>query len=367
MEFRNALPHLGALEWDVRGYKIDGQPRFLVSGEFHYFRVPAADWERRLKLFKETGGNCIATYIPWILHEPAEGNIRFGDVPERDLDSFLRLCRKLGLYVICRPGPYQYSEMKYAGLPGWLQQHYPELLARNVHGGIMVRESVSYLHPVFLEKSKRWFDAVCPIIAKHTVAKGGAVAYAQFDNELIGVHEWYGGWDYNPETMGFGRSDGRYPRFLAEQYGDIAKLNLAYGTTFAGFADVRPIDPAAIRNVPDRRRAKDYQDFYFGTVTEFALILTNWMREAGIDCDFIHNSANADSNAYHYEMAKRLGSRFLLGTFTRNARFVRRRAAPPHRQTAAGRFGCEHGGFHSNETGRIREAWRKAAAGACDP
>ena len=119
---------------DGTSYFIDGKPVFLVSGEFHYFRVPQADWRRRLELFKAAGGNAVATYIPWILHEPTEGDIRFGDTPTRDLEGFLRLCRELEIFVTCRPGPYQYSEMKYDGLPGWLCDNYPEIQARNVDG-----------------------------------------------------------------------------------------------------------------------------------------------------------------------------------------------------------------------------------------
>lgn len=50
-------------------YYLNGKPTFLYSGEFQYFRVPRKDWKTRLALFKEAGGNCIATYTPWLLHE----------------------------------------------------------------------------------------------------------------------------------------------------------------------------------------------------------------------------------------------------------------------------------------------------------
>jgi len=178
--------NLPTVQWNERGYTVGGKPTFLVSGEFHYFRVPKSDWERRLKLFKEAGGNSIATYIPWILHEPTEGDIRFGDQPYRDLDGFLTLCRELEIYVTARPGPYQYSEMLFDGLPGWLCENYPEILARNVKGEAFRKSSVSYLHPLFLKKARTWFSKVAPVIAKHTVSRGGAVVFAQFDNELMG-------------------------------------------------------------------------------------------------------------------------------------------------------------------------------------
>lgn len=299
------------IEWDVKSYEINGKREFLVSGEFHYFRVPKKDWESRLKLFLEAGGNCVATYIPWILHEPVEGDFRLGDIPERDLEGFLKLCNEMGIYVICRPGPYQYSEMKHCGLPGWLCRDYTEIHARDINGRMMVTDSVSYLHPTFLEKVKSWFDYICPVISRYTVNNGGPTAFVQFDNELIGIHEWFGGWDYNPETMGFGKEDGRYACFLKNRYGSIGSLNQAYGTEFAGFMDVRPIIG---QSTGDRRRAKDYQDFYFGTVAEYACVLTGWMREAGIDCDFIHNSGNSHSNSYYLEMNKKLGENFILGS-----------------------------------------------------
>ena len=52
------------MKWDKHSYIINGERKFLVSGEIHYFRVPKSDWEKRLLLLKEAGGNCVATYIP---------------------------------------------------------------------------------------------------------------------------------------------------------------------------------------------------------------------------------------------------------------------------------------------------------------
>ena len=141
------------LTWNKDHYLCDGKPAYLISGELHYFRTPCDDWERRLTLFKEAGGNCIATYIPWILHEPTEGDIRFSDVSYRDLEGFFNLCKKLDIYVIARPGPYQYSELKYNGLPGWLCENYPEIRAKDIYNREFMKSSVSYMHPVFLQKT----------------------------------------------------------------------------------------------------------------------------------------------------------------------------------------------------------------------
>jgi beta-galactosidase len=296
-------------------YLIDGRPAILYSGEFHYFRVPKADWRRRMQLFKEAGGNCIATYIPWLIHEPAEGDFRFGGQDGvLDLEGFLETAREAGLYVIARPGPYQYSELKYDGLPGWLCENYPQLRAHGLDGRPFRTSSISYLHPLFLDKARTWFARVCPIIARHTATRGGPVAFAQLDNEMTGIHVWFGSLDYNAEAMGIGQADGRFTRFLRERYGQVGALNRAWRTRCAAFEDARPIAPAEANTPAKVRRAKDYFDFYLGTVAEYAGILTGWMREHGIDVPIVHNSANPGMNPCFLETARALGGQFLLGS-----------------------------------------------------
>ncbi|HEY5561041.1 MAG TPA: beta-galactosidase [Clostridiaceae bacterium] len=303
-----------SINWDSKSYKIDGQPEFLVSGEFHYFRVPKKEWEVRLNLFKEAGGNCVATYVPWILHEPSEGDFRLGDIPERDLEGFLDLCKKLEIFVICRPGPYQYSEMKYDGLPQWLIKNYKEILANDIKGNILRHSSISYLHPKFLEKARLWYEKICPIISKWTLSKGGPVAFIQFDNELGGIHEWFGGLDYNKEAMGLGDENGRFPLFLREKYKETSLLNISYGTDFNSFKDAYPISSEDIKNDFDRLRVKDYQEFYFTVIASYAEILVNWFKEFNIDCNIVHNSANPTMNSYFLETIDKLKGGFLLGS-----------------------------------------------------
>lgn len=305
---------MNQITWDQKSYLLNGERKFLVSGEFHYFRVPKQDWEKRLILLKEAGGNCVATYIPWILHEPVEGDIRFGDIPQRDLTDFLELCKKLDLLVVCRPGPYQYSELKYDGLPGWLCENYPEILARDINNKIFRGSSVSYLHPVFLEKVKKWFDVVCPLVAKYMVSKDGPIAMVQIDNELMGIHEWFGTWDYNHDTMGFGIENGRYPAFLRKRYCDIKSLNAAYSSTYRQFHEVFPINKEESGEKEEKRRNKDYQDFYFHIIAEYVSTLHHWLRETGINCQIVHNSGNPNMNSYFLETVKLLGKEFLLGS-----------------------------------------------------
>jgi len=297
-------------------YSVDGRPFYLNAGEFHYFRVPKTDWRRRMELFKEAGGNCLATYIPWLIHEPEEGAFVFdAGNGVTDLEGFLRLAEEMGLYVIARPGPYQYSELIYGGLPGWLFDRYPEVQARTLEGQPFGLPSVSYLHPTFLAKVRNWFSAVCPILTRHTVNQGGPIAFTQIDNELMGIHIWFGGLDYHPDAMGIGDHQGRYPRFLSERYGDIAHLNARYGTAYGSFTDVMPLAPhKASGELESVRRLRDYFDFYRAATTEYAIELATMLRELGIDTPLLHNSANPNMNAYFVEMTRALGDGFLLGS-----------------------------------------------------
>ena len=46
---------MSTFSFDRMGFQVDGQDAYLVSGEFHYFRVPRPYWADRLKKLKECG------------------------------------------------------------------------------------------------------------------------------------------------------------------------------------------------------------------------------------------------------------------------------------------------------------------------
>lgn len=185
----------GQFGWDSVSAFINGERRFLISGEFHYFRVPKEAWRERLRLLKAAGGECVATYIPWILHEPEDGRILFDDCPMRDLSDFLRTVKEEGLMAIVRPGPYQYSELVYDGLPQWLIDGHPEIAKRHQDGRPVRLASVDYNHPYFLERTRLYFKSVADVIRPHMAENGGCIALVQLDNEMCGIHTWFG---YNP-------------------------------------------------------------------------------------------------------------------------------------------------------------------------
>lgn len=308
IERRNRM----SIEIKNRSYYIDGKQEFLYSGEFHYFRVPKCDWERRLVALKEMHGNCIATYVPWIIHEPTEGNIVWDDVDGRDLTSFLELCSKLKINVILRPGPLQYAELIYQGLPGWLYDKYPQIQVRRLDGSTFYK-TPSYMHPVFLEKTRIYFKAFADFTRKYMSKNGGPVSIVQVDNENMGLHVWRGTLDYNFETYGIGKEDGHYPQFLKNKYGTVERMNQAYFTEYTTFAEVYP-ERKAPNNLSLCRQKKDYFDFYLEMNAKYLRILADWLREDGIEELICHNSGSPAMNGYFDQAVELMGENFMLGS-----------------------------------------------------
>lgn len=302
------------ITFDKKGFQIDGADSFLISGEFHYFRVPKTDWRRRMRLFREAGGNTLATYVPWLIHEPEEGKILFDDVPCRALTDFLKTAGEEGLQVVLRPGPYSYSELLNSGMPSWLVDHYDALMAKNIRGKTFHPDTISYLHPLFLKKVRPFYRAFAQTVKPFMAENGGPVCMLQVDNELGGVHIWRGSLDYNRETMGIGIPGGRYPRFLERKFGMVQELNRFYGTAFENFASVMPVEKVDGQDIFSCRRARDYYDFYCGTLAEFAALLKRWLLEDGLSGPFCHNSANPGMNSMFLETVEAMGEDFLLGS-----------------------------------------------------
>ncbi len=304
-----------AVSWNKISYLVDGQPVFLYSGEMHYFRIPPKDWRRRMRLLKKAGGNALATYVPWLIHEPAEGSFAFKSKDRKlNLEDFLSIAEEEGLHVIARPGPYQYSELVCDGLPRWLCDNYPALRAKTWEGESFRQSSVSYLHPLFLEKAAKWFDVVIPMLAKFQTSRGGPIAFVQVDNEIGGIQKWFYGADYNPETLGLGSEDGLYASFLKGKYASVAELNCLCGSSFKSFAEARPPKPGQPSNLNELRAHKDYVEFFFRSLGVYCQRLASMFRERGIDVPLITNSPNPDSNVWFADAVKSVPEPFLLGS-----------------------------------------------------
>ncbi|MGW6011201.1 glycoside hydrolase family 35 protein [Streptomyces sp. NPDC055210] len=146
-------------------FLVDGRPVRLLSGALHYFRVHEGQWGHRLAMLRAMGLNCVETYVPWNLHEPAPGVYRDVDA----LGRFLDAAHAAGLWAIVRPGPYICAEWENGGLPHW------------VTGGLGAR--IRTRDEGFLGPVRRWFARLLPQIVPRQFDRGGPVVMVQVENE----------------------------------------------------------------------------------------------------------------------------------------------------------------------------------------
>ncbi len=173
--------HPHRIRYDGLSLFVENKPFFLYSGCFHYYRCPKAMWRNRFEKIKEAGFNTVQTYIPWNISERQKpASLKdFSHVDLTDLDEWLQMAtEEFGLYVTIRPGPYICAEWDTGGFPQWLITYKPKR-----YRGEWLRSDDS----LFMAWSRHWYDAVCPVIAKHQlsrkpVGKAGVFLF-QVENE----------------------------------------------------------------------------------------------------------------------------------------------------------------------------------------
>src|SRR4051812_15818209 len=172
-------------------FLIDGKPQLIIGGEVHYFRLKRGEWQDRLDKLKAAGCNAVASYIPWLCHEPVEGQIDLDGTtrPELDLGAFIDLCQENDLYFFARPGPFIMAEMKNEGLPYWVYTKHPEVIPVSWDGKQVPTRTLDYLAPGFLAEARHWYAAVMGVIAPRLQPHGGNIIAVQLDNE-IGMLSW---------------------------------------------------------------------------------------------------------------------------------------------------------------------------------
>lgn len=172
-------------------FVISGRPRIVLAGEIHYFRLPRETWEHRVDEAHTAGLNAVASYIPWLCHEEAEGDIDLTGRTREELDlgAFIDLCRDRGLFFIARPGPFIMAELKNEGIPYWVYEKHPHIRPATWKGKRPPAAHVDYLDPAFLAEARHWYAAVMPVLASRLASRGGTVIAVQLDNE-IGMLPW---------------------------------------------------------------------------------------------------------------------------------------------------------------------------------
>jgi beta-galactosidase len=217
----------------------------VYSGAVHYWRLDRHLWPAILDQVKSLGFGVVETYIPWSVHEVSPGCFDWGAADERkDIDAFMRLCEERGLWLLVRPGPLINAELTDFGFPEWVLLE-PRVQAHTAVGSLHL-DAAWGLHPPrpfpvpsyaserFFELVAGWYDAVCPIIARH-LAPGGCVVAVQSDNETCYLfHDQPYATDYAPDSLAL------YRRYLSQQYATIDQLNSVYASEYHSFDVVEP-------------------------------------------------------------------------------------------------------------------------------
>jgi beta-galactosidase len=142
-------------------------PQISVMGELQYSRMPKERWEDEILKMKAGGVNVIATYSFWNHHEEIEG--QFDWQGNKDLRSFIKLCRRLGVLVYPRIGPWSHGEARNGGTPDWiLRKKY--LTDRSID-------------PVYQQYVERYFKEIGLQLKGLMYKDGGPVAGIQLENE----------------------------------------------------------------------------------------------------------------------------------------------------------------------------------------
>jgi hypothetical protein len=154
---------------------VDGEPFFIYSAAFFYYRTPRDQWETLLDRYSALGINTIDLYIPWNWHEPKKGEFDFDghSNPRRDLRALLALIAQKHLRLIARPGPEILNEWRHGGFPDWLleQPEFTMSRADLLEGsyatldGLNARDAESaaqgwLANPTFMAEARAWFAAV---------------------------------------------------------------------------------------------------------------------------------------------------------------------------------------------------------------
>jgi glycosyl hydrolase family 35 len=265
-------------------FRIGTQVASLYGGAVHYWRLDRDKWDDILDKVKGMGFTMISIYIPWEVHEIEKGKFDFGQInPSNDIDAFLTLCEEKGFMIVVRPGPQINSELTWFGYPRRILED-PELQAQSAQGSKAVLTQVprpipalSYAADKFFDETALWYDAICPILAKHTYPQGRLVA-AQVDNEMaFFFHVNAYACDFSPASIQ------NYRAFLHNKYATIEALAQLYGQNYTAFDQVEPprrFEGAKKEDIPYYTDWIEYRERYLINCLDR---LANMMRERGLD------------------------------------------------------------------------------------
>ena len=263
--------------------------RYLLSGEFHYFRVPQPQWADRLKQVRALGMEAVSIYVPWNWHMPQPGALDLTGKtrPERNLPGALDAIAQAGLKCIFRPGPFITNEWRGGGLPDWLWEQHPEILCLTADGrpsGLnLPYPALTYAHPAYRQACQRWYADVFGVLKGYWASQGGPIFHVQVDDEpsYWNLLPYPLAADYNPCVIAPGAEPSLYARWLLERYASLDRLNASHHTHYqTGFDVEPPRQPMAQRD--ELTGHADWLDFKLWMINDYTRFLYQAAREGGV-------------------------------------------------------------------------------------
>ena len=146
-------------------FERGGKPWIGVMGEFHFSRCKNEHWYEELCKIKAGGVNIVSTYLFWNYHEEIENAFDF--TGDRDIRRFVEECKKAGLDVFLRIGPWAHGECRNGGFPDWILKY-----------------NTRTNDAEYLSKVERWFSEIYRQIKGLLYKDGGNIIGVQLENEL---------------------------------------------------------------------------------------------------------------------------------------------------------------------------------------
>jgi beta-galactosidase len=255
----------------------------LLSGSVHYFRLEPDSWRTCLEAMRAMGCTVVDVYVPWSVHEAADGSLDFGErEPRLDVVRFLRIAQELGLYALVRPGPHINAELSGFGLPErvlWDR----ECQARSAAGEAVILPMPPQAFPVPSYASHKLLHEACVWLRRCADVLGpltwphGPIVLCQVDNEGAlyfrdGVYDQ----DYHPDSLA------AYRRHLEARYQTPAALSSAYAISADNF-DISPPQRFDAKDAPGLARQLDWAEYQEVLIADAFVTFRAALSHAGLE------------------------------------------------------------------------------------
>jgi beta-galactosidase len=255
----------------------------MWAGAMHYWRHAPEDWGACLDAMKAMGLRLVDTYVPWGVHETAQGVFDFGERFGRlDVARFIRLCGEKGMHVIARPGPHINAELTYFGLPErvvWDR----ECQARTPRDNPVILPLVPVAFPVpsyasdsFFDETALWFEA-CGRVLSPLLHPHGPIVMLQVDNEgALYFRDGPYDQDYHPDAIRLFRT------FLRDKYSSVKTLREIWNDESITFATVTPPVKFDAKEANELARHLDWMEFHEHLLAEAMGRFNQSLENAGL-------------------------------------------------------------------------------------